>query len=239
MGWSKAGRPQLCLPNLEVQAATGQHPSHPCVCVCGRRRDLGCFVTAVWHCKGCQPSRGHCSLGSREGTGIRQPMSYFIPALMGTARTSGYKALACSGLAPFSSFRDPGRRGDKEHCCSPPYLCRICFSSSPQPLCCCQDTEQPRQPRRNPRTGLAASWRGDALPGFGGEGVSPLTSCSPASPQAAVGGNSQPQTMCGKAAISPRGLRLQALFVLCFRLFICHSGKSAQPQIKKGKRNKS
>lgn len=159
-----------------------------CVCVCGRRRDLGCFVTAVWHCKGCQPSCGHCSSGSREGTGIRQPMSYFIPALMGTARTSGYKAPACSGLAPFSSFRDPGRRGDKEHCCSPPDLCRSCFSSSPQPLCCCQDTEQPRQPRRNPRTGLAASWRGDALPGFGREGVSPLTSCSPASPQAAAGG---------------------------------------------------
>lgn len=103
---------------------------------------------------------------------------------------------------------------------SPPALCRICFSSSSQPLCCCQNTEQPRQPRRNPRTGLAASWRGVALPGFGGEGVSPPISCSAASLQAA--GNPQLQTVWQGRHLSQgteaAGFVLAGLHTVCISL---------------------
>lgn len=107
-GWKAAST------SPEAGVASSKQPSQPCVFVCGRERELSCSLPAAGPCK--PWLTGHCSLGSTEGTGISQPLFYFKPGLMGTARTSGNKVPACSGLVSFPSFRDLGKSGDEEHC---------------------------------------------------------------------------------------------------------------------------
>lgn len=84
--------------------------------------ELSCFLTAA----GSAGLMGHCSPGSTEGAWIRQPLFYFTPTLRGTARTS-------SGLAPSLSFRDLGKRGDKEHCAPLHISAGSAFPATPTP----------------------------------------------------------------------------------------------------------